>query len=186
MKKILSVLMPGILVLLGVACGKQIPDEYFVMRYALQPISSVKNEFYILEEPIKFKVSHGDAEVRYCYYANDTLGVVIMLETDKPEEMRENADDPKWGLYSSVKVNRKKPELKSYSCNEIQPIESSANNKAVYQFITEYPCKVRSIKKPVEVTFDGVTIEIPLTFKTGYPASSIEGIEALSGVTPEQ
>ena len=185
MKKILSLLIAGIFVLLGAACGKRNPDEYFVMRYALKPISSVKNEFYILEEPIKCEVPHGKAEVRYCYYANDTLGVVILLETDKPEEMRENADDPEWGLYSSVKVNRKKPELKSYSCNEIQPIESSANNKALFEFITEYPCKVKIIKKPVEVTFDSVTLEIPLTFKTGYPASSIEGMEALSGVTAE-
>ena len=148
MKKILSLLIAGIFVLLGAACGKRNPDEYFVMRYALKPISSVKNEFYILEEPIKCEVPHGKAEVRYCYYANDTLGVVILLETDKPEEMRENADDPEWGLYSSVKVNRKSLSLKAIAAMRFSRLRAAQTIRRSLNLSQSIHAKSKASKSP--------------------------------------
>lgn len=54
-----------------------------------------------------------------------------------------------------------------------------------YKLYMGYSCSAKSIKKPLEVEFSGVKMEVPLVEKQGVPATSDEGAALLEKYRPK-
>lgn len=175
----MKILSLGLLMLicLGLcsACGQDQKEDYLYEYGEVGLIlTDQPNGIYILESPVKAKWSDGFVEIYACYY--DSMGAINLfayVETSDPERLEEMANDEEHSIYCTVKANGRQLNLSSFGYMPRYENENLGMKR--YELKMGYACSLKSINRPLEVGFQGMTLEVPLVQKQAYSRHSQEG-----------